>query len=282
MYEIPLNIREAINTYRPVETEGLRLYPITVREYGHFQNARPAIDFLQQSLPVRYLSVPLLSAYYAMDVESFERDEPSNGLFPRALLFLVLALRYKPEETVEERVRAFASRILVSSEDHTVLKGIEFEMDGEEYKITPVQFQRLRPILAEQNGIVLESEDANPELVEAERDLAEMNGPELDHNIYSLISSIATFSGVDEAEIYDWSVLKLNRRKDAYERALYFLVYGFASANGAQFKGGNPVPSPFYDRTDYDSASLVDIGSITGGQQVTVSEGGIPQDLNQN
>lgn len=280
MYEIPLNIREAIYTYRPVDTEGLRLYPITVREYELLQNARPAIDFLQRSLPVRYLSVPLLSAYYAMDVESFENDEPSNGLFPRALLFLVLALRYKPEDTVEERIRSFASRILVSSEDHTVLTGIVFDMDGEEYKITPIQFQRLRPILAEQNGIILESDDANPELVEAERDIAEMNGPELDHNIYSLISSVATFSGVDEAEIYDWPVLKLYRRKEAYERALYFLVYGFASANGAQFKGGNPVPSPFYNRIDHDSSSLVDIGSVTGGKQVTVSEGGLPPDLN--
>ena len=279
MYDIPLNIREAIYTYRPVEMEGLRLYPITVREYELLQNARPAIDFLQQSLPVRYLSVPLLSAYYAMDVESFENDEPSNGLFPRALLFLVLALRYRPDDPVEERVRSFASKILVSSEDHTVLKGIAFEIDGEEYKITPVQFQRLRPILAAQNGIELESEDANPELVEAERDIAEMSGPELDHNIHSLISSIATFGGVDEAEIYDWPVLKLYRRKESYERALYFLVYGFASANGAQFKGGNPVPSPFYKRVDTESSSLIDMSSFTGGRQVTVSEGGAPPDL---
>lgn len=60
------------------------------------------------------------------------------------------------------------------------LKGICFTWNGEEeITITPVQFQRLRAILAYQNGIELTDEDANPDLLEAEAELARRNGPKL-------------------------------------------------------------------------------------------------------
>ena len=279
MLELPVKIEEAVSLCIPIETEGLTLYPIRVREYRLFSSARPAIEFLQQSLPVRYLSVPLLSAYYGMDVENMREGKPSDGLFSRALLFLVLALQYKPEEEPEERLRSFASNILVDPEDQTALKGIVFEMDGEEHKITPVQFQRLRPILAAQNGIELTSTDANPELVEAEQDLAEQNAPELDYDISALLSFVSSLTGTDEKDVYDWPILKLFRRRDTYERILSYLVYGFATVNGAKFKGGNPVPSPIFARKQTDSGALIDMASFTKGQNVSVSEGGIPPDF---
>lgn len=281
MNEIPLKIKEEISCYHSVASEGVTLYPIRVREYEMFRKARPAIDFLQQSLPVRYLSMPLLSAYYAMDIENYEKGEPSTGLFARALLFLALSLRYEPEKPPEDRIRGLEKSILVSGENHSVLKGIEFEQDGEVHKITPIQFQRLRPILAAQNGIRLESDDANPELIEAERDLAELNGPELDADIHSLICSVSALSGTDEAEIYEWPILKLFRRSEAYERMLNYLICGFASSSGATFKGGNPVPSPFYNRVKRDSDALIDMASFTKGQNVAVSEGGPPADITQ-
>ena len=276
MHEIPLQYQEAVDTYEPVDFEGIKLFPITVREYRTFNNARPAIDFLQQSLPVRYLSMPLLSAYFAMDVENYDKGQPSDGLFARSILFLVLALRYKPELSPEDRVGEFASGILTSPDNHSILKGIVFEQDGEEHKITPVLFQRMRPVLAAQNGIELLSADVNPELVEAERDIAEMNGPELDYNLNSLLSTLAVLSGTGEKEIYDWPILRMQRYRDSYSRVLSFLIYGFASATGTKFKGGNPVPSPFFDRLNIDGGSLIDMGTFTGGKQVSVSEGGPP------
>ncbi len=273
MNEIPLKYREAVNTYEPVEFEGMTLYPILVREYEAFGNARPALDFLQQSLPVRFLSMPLLSAYFAMDAENRKEGKPSDGLFLRALLFLVLSLRYREDlGSAEERVRDFARGVYVQAENHGVLKEIRFEQDGAEHAVTPVLFQRMRPVLAAQNGIELASGDANPELVEDERYLAELNGPELDPDPQALISFAAAMSKAEEREVYDWPILKLNRRAEAFERTLQYLVCGISAASGAQFKGGNPVPSPIFARRKRESGALIDMDAFTRGQRVSVSE----------
>lgn len=271
MAEIPLEYMEAVNTYEPVVFEGIKLFPIRVREYEIFGIARPALDFLQQSLPVRFISMPLLSAYFAMDVENLREGTPSSGLFQRAMLFLVLSLRFRPELKPEERLRLFSQGIYLSASDQPVLKEIRFEQDGEEHSITPVMFQRMRPILAAQNGIKLHSDYANPELVETEQDLAELNGPELDYNIHGLVASLAALTQESEKDIYDWPVLKMNRRREALERVLQYIVCGISTANGAQFKGGNPVPSPWFNRTDRDNGTLLDMGAFTGGQKVSVS-----------
>lgn len=277
MIEIPAQYRNAVDTYQPVNFEGIMLYPIKVRDYEAFGNARPALDFLQQSLPVRYLSMPLLSAFYAMDVENSLNGEQPEGLFLRAMLFLVLSLRYQPELPVKDRLHEFLSGVYSSADDQTVLKRIEFEQNGVTKEITPIMFSRMRSVLAAQNGIELLSADANPELVEAERDLAELNGPEIDYNLQSLLSLVSALSHAEESEIYDWPILKLNRRRDAYERVLQFLLCGLASANGAQFKGGNPVPSPIYARKEQTSNALIDMATFTKGQKVSVSENGPPQ-----
>lgn len=272
MQEIPFHIKEKIETYEPVEIDGLTLHPIKVREYRWFQNAQPAIDCIQQSFPVRFLSMPLLSAYFAMDYESHEKGEPASGLFSRAVLFLVLSLRYQEDKEMEDRLTSFGEAIKVSPDDPSQLKAIEFELDGEVRRITPIQFQRLRPILAAQNGIELVSDDANPELVEAELDIAQQNGPELKRTVESLISSVAALSHTEEREIMDWPILKLYNRKRAWDRAFGFLLYGFAECSGAKFKGGNPVPSVFYDKANRESTSLVEVSSVTGGKSVQVSE----------
>ena len=270
--DIPLKYQEAVNTYQVIDFEGFRLHPVKVRDHQTFSNARPAIDFLQQSLPVRWLSVPLLSAYYGMEYECYEKGEESPKLFSRALLFLALALDFMPELDAAERVMRMAERVLVDGNDHGKLIGVVVG-DGEDQKtLTPVIFQRMRPVLAAQNGIRLESEDANPELVEADRDIAEQNSASLDFDVSYLISGVCAMTGKEETEIMDWPILKLTRRSDSLERILGYLVCSFGEMSGAKFKGGNPIPSPFYPKTTRGSRSLIDMNSFTNGQQVSVSE----------
>lgn len=267
MSKLPLHIQKAVRTYQPIETEGLTFWPILVREYHEFLTAKPAIEIMQQALPVRWLSMPLLSALYGMDFEAFQKGEPRVGLFSRCLLFLALSLRLGKGSEVAERTKLFT--IIVDGEDPSQLKALRFTGDdGEEKEITPIMFQRLRPILAIQNGIELASEDANPDLVEAERDLAEMNGPELDVSLDSLFSTVAAMAGIDEAEIDDWPILKLNRRQKAYSRVLNYVICGIGEAQGTKWKGGNPYPSPFYDKVRGDSAGAVRLEQFAGGAGV--------------
>lgn len=272
MTDVPLKYQEAVNTYQVVDFEGFRLHPIKVRDYRAFSNARPAIDFLQQSLPVRWLSVPLLSAYYGMEYECYEKGEEPPGLFARALLFLALALDFMPELDEWERVRRLSEGILVDGNDHGKLVGVVIGTGEDQKTLTPVIFQRMRPVLAAQNGVRLESEDANPELVEADRDIAEQNSENMDFDVSHLVTGVCALTGKDETELMDWPILKLTRRSESIERILGYLVCSFGEMSGAKFKGGSPFPSPFYPKTTRGSRALIDMNTFTNGQQVSVSE----------
>ena len=153
----------------------------------------------------------------------------------------------------------------LQANDPTRLKSVLIFVNGEVKRITPMQFQRLRPILAAQNGIELVSENANPELVQAERDLAEMNAPKLQYRVETLKATIATFSGADEADIEEWPILKLLLRRDAVQRLAGYITCSFAEAQGGKWKHGNPFPSPLYDREIDYCGGLIDMSTFAGG-----------------
>ena len=245
--ELSRNIKRAADRYEPVETAGLTLWPIRVCEQEEFERARPAIDVIQQALPVRYAVMPLLTAYWVMDLESMERGE-GRSLSDRIRLFHV---KLSPENTMD-------------------LKGICFTWNGEEeITITPVQFQRLRAILAYQNGIELTDEDANPDLLEAEAELARRNGPKLRRDPAGLLSSIALFTGCEETEIDEWPLLKLKRRQEAIQRAADYLICGISEGNGVKWKGGNPVPHLFYDREREDAGAATPLSQFINNTKQT-------------
>lgn len=262
--ELSAKTARAIRVYEPVKTEGLTLYPILMQEYESFLRGKAAISFLARSLPLEYLSQPLLSAFYRMDMTAMRQGEEPSGMFYRSLLFLALSLRLGEGKGEEERIKLF--RVAVDRERSDKLLAVEAETEeGETIRITPVMFQRLRPILAAQNGIELLSEDTNPDLLEAERDIAQQRGPKLDYRVDSLISTVAALSGRDERELEDWPILKFQRRQEALERVLNFLICGVGETQGTKWKKGNPYPSPFFDRLREDSAALVSLESYAGG-----------------
>lgn len=270
--EIPASILRAARRYEAVETEGLTLHPILMEEYDSFLKASSALSFLPRSLPAKYISEPLLSAFFRMECDALETGTESPGLFYRCVLFLALALKIGPGEPDGERIKKFYLRVDPQRPD----KLLCLEAEGN-VRITPVMFQRLRPILAVQNGIELPSDDANPELVQAERDIAAQRGPKLDVSVEAMVSTVATLTGTDETDIDHWPILKFNRRKDALSRVLNFLVCGVGECSGGKFKGGNPYPSPFFDRLSEDSAALVSLDSFAGGagKQAVANAGGI-------
>ena len=54
---------QKIHSYKPIEVDGLTFYPMTVGHYQDFLRARIVLEFMQQSLPVAYVGIPLLSAW---------------------------------------------------------------------------------------------------------------------------------------------------------------------------------------------------------------------------
>ena len=254
--ELSSSIKKKIRRYEAVTAEGLTLYPITVAEYDEWCMARPGIEAMQQAFPARLMSMPILSAMYRMDMEALINGTESDGLFYRCLLGLALALRLGEGEPVDSRLKRF--HIQSDKRDPLKLIGLRYLKDGEEFiTITPIQFQRVRPIIAAQNGAEVQPDDVNPELLQAERDIAESNSPKLDVSIEDMMVSVAVFSGADESEMDDWPILKLLRRSEAIKRVLDYMVCGIGECSGSSWKGGNPAPHPFFARVRETSASLI-------------------------
>ena len=264
MNPLPPHIEKAISRYKPITYLGFTLFPIKVREIEEFTLARPAIDFVQRSLPTTYWATHLLSAYYELDVNAVLEGKPPTGLFARAVQFLALSLRIGEGQDMSDRMRMI---LPVCDPKHpTKLIHLRFTVNGEEQMVMkPTQFQALRPILAAQNGIELEAEDANPELLEAERDIADQKGHKLDYNLHSLISTVSTFTGKTMEELDDWSIAELMDKQRDLNRVLRFITSAVAEGSGASWKGGNPYPSPFFERTKTDSSALISMESYAGG-----------------
>lgn len=264
MSELPLQYTRKINRYEEIEVEGFIFHPVLVKDYEMFLIARPALEVLHQSLPVAYLRMPLLSALYQMDFESASKGETPTGLFSRALLCLALSLRLGENEEIVTRMGMF--QVVADHAKPEKLIGLRYiDSEGKQKEISPALFQRVRPIIAAQNGVKLESDKADPDLVQAEKDLAEMNGVSLNANIEDLVSAIALMSGADESEIEEWAILKLIRRQRSCQRILDYLVCGFGQVNGTTWKGGNPHPSPFFDKAEEGFGAHIGLGEFAGG-----------------
>lgn len=260
--ELPFSIKKAIRRYEKIDFEGLFVWPVLVKEYDEFLVARPALEVLHQSLPVAMMRIPLLSAYYRMDYEARRNGEPMVGLFSRALLGLALSLRLGEGLPIDERVRIF--QIEADREDGAKLVRLRFmDSGGEVHEILPQQYAELRKIIAAQNGVRLESDEANPDIVNAQKKMGS-GGVALDVSADALISSVAALSHADEKDIDEWPILKLEKRAQTYLRFMQYLVNGVGEMSGATWKGGNPVPHPYFERTDNGRAPMSPLKSGKG------------------
>lgn len=265
MSELPLTIKRSIRRYEPIQTDGLTLYPVLVKEYELFLMARPALEVMQQSLPVALMRVPLLSALYQMDYEAALERKAPTGLFSRALLILALSLRLGEGQDAAERIGQF--RLAADPKEPTTLLRLIFtDADGNEKEIRPVQYQTLRQIIAAQNGVTLESDLANPDIVKAKKNLSGANAVPLNATVDDMIAGVSALSGAEEAEIEEWPILKLDTRMTAYRRLIDYIICGIGEVNGTTWKGGNPTPHPFFARADNGAGLFSVIGENNNGK----------------
>lgn len=260
-----MSIQKAASRYKMIEADGLKLYPVAVKDYDTFLVTRPALEVLHQSLPVAMMRVPLLAALYQMDFEAVCEGKDVVGLFARALLGLALSLRLGEDRPVEERTRAF--HIMVDPEHPERLMRLDFyDADGNEHSITPLQYADLRKIIAAQNGVKLESDKANPDIVKAEKDKASATDILLDINIEDWISAVSALTGESEEQIDEWPILKFQRRSESIRRILDFVICGIGECSGTTWKGGNPTPHPFFAKIKQNGI-LTEIGGTADGSK---------------
>lgn len=263
MFELPLRMQKAVREYREIETDGLLLYPIQVKEFDGYNFARLALEFMPQTLPSELMGLPLLAALYKLDLDRAKVGEETTGLFASALTGLALALRLLPEGELEERTQEF--QMVTDPNDISKLKALRFALHGEEKEIKPALYNRLRGIIAEQNGVERIPETANADVVQSERDIQARQGADLDGTSQDLITALCALEGKDEEEVSQWAILKLLRHIEAHKRRLDYLICAIAESQGGKWKGGNPNPSPWFPKKKKGSVGLLSMDSYLGG-----------------
>lgn len=271
-------IRRRADRYLPISEAGVTLYPIPVADQELFESTRPALEFMQQLLPVEMMQIPLLTALYQLEMSFQIQGKKEFNLFTKSVLLLTLALRLGPDDE-EENVRIARCRVEFNEKNPLELTCLRFRRDdGGESVITPQAYERIRYILAAQNGAEIQPLDANPKLILAERQILADRMPDLKRDPAKKIAWVAAKSGVEDEAVYGWPILKFERRAEVLQQEINYLIYGVASTMGlVKFENGNPCPSPYYAR-DLDAIPAKMLSSIGNGaaERAVAAAGGGP------
>lgn len=219
---------------QPIEVNGIPLHPIRMERYMEWLDCKRALTVRQKTLPAAYAIMPYLSALYAMDFDT----KGATGFMAQIARLLAMATQ-QPVETFEIRC---------DSEDTRKLTAIVCQSQALTFRIEPIQFAKFRMAIARQNGAELPDEAQNPELVEAENDIAEQNSVPLKMDINDMLASVAYQCHVRASEMAQWSIREFEAMRRAIDRDKRFAICAQAEAAGGKYKGGNPCPSWCFDR----------------------------------
>lgn len=274
--DLSVYIKRQADRYRPITAEGVTLYPITVEDLEIFYSTRPALEFMHQILPVDLMMKPLLTALYQLEISIQIQDSNIKfDLFTKTVLLLALALRLGQGKPEEERIAM--CRVEFDKNNPLELIALRYQKeDGGEIVITPAAYEKLRPIIAAQNGAEIQPLDANPQLILAERQILADRNPDLKRQPANKVAWVAAKSGVDEEDVYRWPILKFERRATVLQLELNYLIHGITQYSGlVRYENGNPCPSPYYER-DLDALPakmLSSIGNGAAAKAVSAAEG---------
>lgn len=268
--EIPYTIQRQIDTFQPIQVEGLTLHPVKVKDHGVFAACSHALAFAQRRLPVAMWSKPLLAAFFELDCQKLADGEPAAGLFAAVVTLIHMAVF--PDESIEDSLGAGKLSILTDSAEPTKLRGIRVVSDDGEVLITPAKFQMIRRYIAAQNGVEIPPDGANPEILDADAEAMADQARDMDISTAHMITAVSALEHVSEAEIGEWALLRLDRHADAHRKILDYLLFGFAATQGAFRAGGNPVPHPWFPKKKDGTGSMIDAAGYLNGAARTAIE----------
>lgn len=239
---------ESLFRSRPEEWNGLRVWPVLMKDYPLFLAAKDCIISAQQSWPYPWSTVKYLEGLAGM------------GMLPRLAAMLQMALRLDGTalpiypKMKGDRLDAL---LVVQGKSKT--------------EITPKNFWGLRELIARQNGLELPDEADNAELLEAQRDLRMAANVQLKANLEDLIYSVAVKLGASPEELLSWTVRRFQATERALDRSVGHLIASITLAAGGKFKGGDPYPSWKYDRGDHVTA-IEPLSALSGRLSGSVEE----------
>ena len=248
--------RNKILRGEPIEIIGLPLYPLKMEHYLEWQSLKEVLLLRQARLPIDYISMPFLAALYAMDFDTQKAVGTAAGFMSKICYLLLLALRLPITAK-----NVFSIR--VDAQDKRKLLAINVQFGETLVDITPSLFNKMRPVLAEQNGEKLPDEADNLDLIDTEIVLAASNGPALEQDFNTLFASVAYQLGLRAHELLDWTIYEFSAARAAIERDKMFTICALAEkAGGAKFTKGNPYPSWCLDKKREGTAALESMGSF--------------------
>ncbi len=240
--------KQAAKKGQIIELCGLKFYPIQMKDYERYMSCKPALLLRQSTLPAVFAQLKFLEAVYAFDMETLEKTQQSPGIFVRLVELLSLALQINLE-----------TDFALTNIDNDVFKlgSILVKQNDSQAAITAKEFKVIRELIAEQNGDELPNEAENPELVKAEKDIAEIQSTPLNYEIEDLIESVAFNSHIETKQIYTWTIREFERRRKIIRRDKMHHIYAVAENSGmVKFPKGNPYPSYEFEKMSFGSSAL--------------------------
>lgn len=246
---------------QPIEALGLQFYPITMTDYEEFLECKGVLALRMTSLAkqsIEYLSMPFLSALWAVDYDTARATGKAVGMTERIVRLLCLSLRLGRDEQNK------LNDVYCDRSNPRNLRCIEVTQDGKTVQIDPVDFTTtVRPLIAEQNGIELPDESQNPDILQTERLMQEERENKVKFDLSTLIASVASASNVRQKDIDEWTVLEFETQRQALDRKINYMVYAQAEMGGmVKFPHGNPYPSWMFDRAETLTDALITVDEM--------------------
>lgn len=233
---------EELRSFRPISFGGVDFYPLTVKHFALYQNARPAMELMLSTLPLRFVRMSWIQTLLALDLEA-QAEKKTTGFFASILLLLNAALH-------TDILHDSGSLIPVQAKDGK-FGALAVRQPGKEPAVLAEKdFSKVREILAAQNGYTIPDENWNPELVRAQAYLRDQeSGSVSGGSLEDAVFALAAATGQRAGEIWDWPIREFTQMQSAVDRRLRWKLYTAAELSGqVKFKHGNPYPTWIWEQ----------------------------------
>ena len=262
-------IRAKIRKGECVKLCDLNFYPITMSHYDEFLQCKEIITMRLSILPVKYISMNYFNALWNYELDSIKTFGSKTGVFEKLIKFLGMSLRI---DITSDSLLSSPTTIFREQNDSLLIDEFTVTQNEKTIKITSSEFsQKIRSLVALQNGLVLPNENENADLIRANDIKKTLNADSnIKFDIEQQISAVAYNSHIPEKEIWNWTVREFINRDNAIERDKKYHIYAQAELSGmVTFKNGNPVPSWRFDVCDntLGTRQVSEIGNLLNGKQ---------------